>query len=82
MSNETKLALCQIHLTEGERMPEGWKVVSVPEDLYEHLIKKWEENKKQYKIRYGVTSFSGFVTRILYRLIEEDQRRDQQQSNP
>ena len=54
-------------------MPEGWRTVSVPEDIYNYLVEKWEKNKKEYKIRFGVSSFAGFVGRILYRLSEDEQ---------
>jgi len=63
-------------------MPEGWKTISVQQDVYDHLKEKWERNKTEYKVKYGVTSFAGFVTRILYQLSEEGEPRIRRQSNP
>ena len=54
--------------------PKGWKSISVPEDVYEYFREKWEKNKKEYKIKYGVTSFSGFVSRILYEMVEREKQ--------
>ena len=56
-------------------LPEGWKTISIPEDTYEYLKEKWDKNRKEYMIRFGVTSFAGFVSRILYKLSEEGEQR-------
>jgi len=59
--------------------PKGWKSISVPEGVYNYFRDKWEKNKEEYKIKYGVTSFSGFVSRILYDLVQREKKSTQQQ---
>ena len=49
----------------------GWKSISVPERVYNYFREGWEQNKEEYEIKYGVTSFSGFVCQLLYAIKNE-----------
>ena len=53
---------------------EGWKALSLPDEVYEFFFQKWERNKVEYKAKYEVTSFSGWVSRILSEYIERDKK--------
>lgn len=57
---------------QGVEVPEGWKTISIPQDLFDGLVEEWDKNKEVYEIRYGVTSFSGFVAKILHGELEEE----------
>ena len=51
---------------------EGWKPISLPDDIYEFFFEKWEKNKEEYKAKYKVRSFSGWLTKILAEYVERD----------
>lgn len=51
-------------------MPEGWKTISIPEDIYEYIHEEWENDKKILRRRYGIRSFSGYVHFLLRELLE------------
>lgn len=50
----------------------GWKSITVSEDVYDYFWKEWQENKNEHKLKEGITSFSGFLTKILYELIQRE----------
>ena len=52
----------------------GWKSITVREDVYNYFWNIWQKNKEKY-IRQGITSFSGFVTKLLYEMIEKEKER-------
>jgi len=54
----------------------GYKSITVKEEVYNRLWAVWEERREEY-LRQGITSFSGFVTRFLYELVEREERRTQ-----
>lgn len=45
--------------------PPGWKSITVPEEIYDYFYKKWEKNRERYRREYGITSFTGFVAKLL-----------------
>jgi len=47
----------------------GFKSITVREEVYNYFWRKWQENKEKYR-KQGITSFSGFVTKLLYDMIE------------
>jgi len=53
---------------------EGWKALSLPDEIYEFFFQKWEKNKAEYKAKYEVTSFSGWISKILSEYIERDKK--------
>lgn len=52
----------------------GWKSITVKEDVYNHFYTEWERLKEQYRLKHGITSFSGFITQRLYELMEEEKK--------
>lgn len=54
----------------------GWKTVTVSDQVYDYFWERWSENRKKIVLKHGVSSFSGYLTRILY----DTMRRDEAQS--
>lgn len=52
----------------------GWKVITVPESVYDYFWDSWEKNKEDYRLKYGITSFTGFVSKHLYELMEKEKK--------
>jgi len=42
-------------------MPEGWSVISIPDEVYEKAKKYYEEHEEELKIKHGVRSLSAFL---------------------
>jgi len=42
-------------------MPEGWKTVSIPQEVYDKAKKYYDKHEEELKLQYGVHSFSGFL---------------------
>ena len=51
--------------------PKGFKSITVAEEVYNYFFKKWLEHREEYRLKYGISSFSGFCTKLLYQMIEE-----------
>jgi len=51
---------------------EGWESLSLPLDIYEFFFERWKKNKEEYKAKYKVKSFSGWVCKILSEYVERD----------
>ena len=49
----------------------GWKSITVKEEVYDYFWDLWQKNKEEYR-KKGITSFSGFVTKLLYEMIEKE----------
>jgi hypothetical protein len=49
---------------------EGYKSITVPDDVYEYFWNKWQRSKDEYRAKYGIRSFSGFVTKFMNDMIE------------
>jgi len=56
----------------------GWRSVTVSEEVYEFFWKEWQQRKKEYKLKYGITSFTGFVTKLLYELLQKEKESERQ----
>jgi predicted CopG family antitoxin len=52
---------------------EGYKSITVPDDVYNYYRKFWEKDRERYRLQ-GVRSFSGFVSKLLNELIEIRER--------
>ena len=51
-------------------MPDkGWKSITIREEVFQELLKYWKNNINDYR-KQGITSFSGFVTKMLYTNLE------------
>jgi hypothetical protein len=48
---------------------EGYKSITVPDDVFNYFWKEWLKNQKELRTR-GVRSFSGFVTMLLREMLE------------
>ena len=51
--------------------PKGWTSITVPVKVYEYFKDKYEEKKAEFRLKYGISSFSGFVTKLLNDMIQE-----------
>ena len=49
----------------------GYRSITVRDEIYQDLMKKYEENKEQL-LRQGITSFSGYVTKFLYDALDQE----------
>ncbi|RJS93668.1 hypothetical protein CW705_01450 [Candidatus Bathyarchaeota archaeon] len=52
----------------------GFKSITVREEVYNYFWDLWQRNKEEYR-KQGITSFSGFVTKLLYEMIEKEKKR-------
>ena len=52
----------------------GYKSITVKDSDYEFFKNLWETNKLEYR-KKGITTFSGFITSILYEALEKDKKR-------
>lgn len=52
----------------------GFKTITVSEKVYDFLYKEWLEKKEEYRLKRGITSFSGYITKRLNDLIEQDKK--------
>ncbi len=51
-------------------MPDkGWKSITIREEVFQELLELWKSNMNNYR-KQGITSFSGFITKILYENLE------------
>jgi len=55
----------------------GHKSITVREDIYEKLMGLYKENELKYR-KQGVNSFSAFVSRYLWELLEREEQLLQQ----
>lgn len=58
--------------------PKGWKSVNIQEPSYNHFKTQYEKKKDEYRIKYGITSFSGFVGRSINEMLENYEKREQE----
>jgi hypothetical protein len=59
-------------------MPErGYKSITVKQDVYDFLMAEYTQQKKEWLVRHGISSFSGYVTYRLNELMEQDKTRIQ-----
>jgi len=52
----------------------GFKSITVKEEVYDYFWDLWQRNKEEYR-KQGITSFSGFVTKLLYEMIGKEKER-------
>lgn len=50
---------------------EGYKSITVPTKIYEILYEQWEKEKDHLSLKYGIRSFSGYISFRLNQVIEE-----------
>jgi len=56
-------------------MPEkGYKSITVKQDVYDYLMKEYKANQKDWLVKHGISSFSGYVTYRLNELMEQDEK--------
>jgi len=55
----------------------GFKSITVKEEVYDYFWQRWQQEKEKYR-KQGITSFSGFVTKLLYEMIEREDQRTRQ----
>lgn len=54
-------------------MPEkGFKSITVKQEVYDWLMKEYKKSEKEWLIKYGISSFTGYVTFRLAQLIEKE----------
>lgn len=49
----------------------GYKSITVRDEIYNELLERYNENKEAL-LKQGITSFSGYVTRLLYSALEKN----------
>ena len=52
----------------------GWKSITVSASVYAYFKAEYEERKAEYRLKYGITSFSGFITKRLFELKQLDEQ--------
>lgn len=64
-------------------MPEeGYKSITVKKDVYDYLMSQYKKVKKEWLIKKGINSFTGYVTYQLNLVVEEQMKENPQDSNP
>jgi hypothetical protein len=59
-------------------MPEkGYKSITVKQEVYDYLMKEYKARKREWLVKYGISSFSGYVTHRLNELMELDEKQGQ-----
>jgi len=52
----------------------GFKSITVKDDVYDYFYKEWLKVKDKYALEHGITSFSGFISKRLYDLIQQEKK--------
>lgn len=52
---------------------EGFRSITVKDHVYNYFYKKWKQREGYYQREHGVTSFAGFATWLLNRMLEQEQ---------
>jgi hypothetical protein len=52
----------------------GYRSITVPDDVFDYFTAWWEREKESYRLQ-GVRSFSGYVSRRLKELMEQEKTR-------
>jgi len=50
----------------------GWKTITVKDEVYDYFQGRWLKEKDEYR-EQGITSFSGFVTKLLFEMIKQEE---------
>jgi hypothetical protein len=50
----------------------GYKTITVKTEVYDYFFNEWLKVKKEYTIKKGIRSFSGYITYLLAQLMTED----------
>lgn len=50
----------------------GWKTITVKESVYQYFKCQWDKRAEEYRLKHGITSFSGFITKRLFEMMEEE----------
>lgn len=56
----------------------GFKSITVKDEVYDYFFKEWEKVKAEYALKHGITSFSGYISKRLYDLIQQEKKRNSQ----
>lgn len=57
-------------------MPEkGYKTITVKQIVYDYLMNEYKKQEKEWLIKHGISSFTGYVTYRLNQLVEQDEKR-------
>jgi hypothetical protein len=51
----------------------GYKSISITQDVYDYFRQEYDKVKKEYAVK-GVRSFSGFISKRLAELMEEEKK--------
>jgi len=62
--------------------PKGYATITVKKEIYKHLRDQYKKTSKEWLLKHGITTFSGYVTYQLNELVEAQLKEDSQQSNP
>lgn len=48
---------------------EGYKSITVKQEIYNFFLEEWRAHENEWRMK-GVTSFSGFCTKMLYEMMQ------------
>jgi hypothetical protein len=54
----------------------GYKSITVREEVYDFFFNEWLKVRKEYILKKGISSFSGYVTYRLNELTEQEKKRN------
>ena len=54
----------------------GWKTITVPEYVYNRFKKEYDEKKEEYHLKFGISSFSAFIAKLLSERLEKLERKE------
>jgi hypothetical protein len=59
-------------------MPEkGYRSITVKQDVYDFLMKEYKKKKKDWLVKHGISSFTGYINYRLNELRTLDKQRTQ-----
>lgn len=53
----------------------------MPQEIYEFFYKRWKRDKERYRLEHGITSFTGFVSKLLNDMLQEYERHEAEKTS-
>jgi len=54
----------------------GFKSITVRQDVYDYFMEEYKKRKVENRLEDGITSFSGYISKRLYDLIQQEKKRN------
>lgn len=71
MSVQYSYIIVQYKKNERKMPRKGWSSITVPDEVYNYFFEEWKKHKEEYRLKYGITSFAGFTTKLLSEMLDQ-----------